>query len=53
MFYHEKDAQNVVTREKFFINAQNVISSEILHNGMKSLCEVQNSNNSEFGCYKI
>ena len=36
MFYHGKDAQN---------------ESETLHDGRKSLLEVQNSNNFEFGCF--
>ena len=39
--YNEKDAQTVVTRK----------SSETLHNDHEILIFVQNTNNSEFGCY--
>ena len=54
MFYHAKDAQNVITQVKLFIICSKCHnSSETLHNGMKSLLEDQNSNNSEFGCYLI
>ena len=39
--FHEKNGQKGVTQVKLFIMAVN------------SLLEVQNTNNSEFGCYQI
>ena len=41
MVFHEKSGQNDVTQVKLVIMT------------VKSLLEVQNTNNSEFGCYKI
>ena len=51
-FCHEKDAQNVVTGWFFTKNGQNdVIQVKFFIMTVKSLLEVQNTNNSEFECY--
>ena len=52
MFSHEKDAQNVVTGWFFMKIVQNDVTQvKLFIMSMKSLFEVQNVNNSEFGCY--
>ena len=52
MFYHEKDAQNVVNGWFTTKYAQNDITQvKRFVMTVKSLLEVQNTNNSEFGCY--
>ena len=52
MFSHEKDAQNVVTGWFSVKKAQNDVTQvKLFIMTLKSLLEVQNSNNSELGCY--
>ena len=50
-FCHEKDAQNVVTGWFFTKNGQNDVTQvKLFIMNVKSLLEVHNTNNSEFGC---
>ena len=52
MFCHEKDAKNVVTGWFPRKYAQNDINKvKLFIKTVKSLLQVQNTNNSEFGCY--
>ena len=52
MFCHEKDAKNVVSGWFPRKNAKNDVTQvKLFIMTMKSLLEVQNTNNSEFGCY--
>ena len=51
-FCHEKDAQNVLTGWFFTKNGQNDVTQvKLFIMTVESLLEVQNTNNSEFGCY--
>ena len=51
-FCHEIDAQNVVTGWFFMKNCQNGVTQvKLFIMIVKFLLEVQNTNNSEFGCY--
>ena len=52
MFFHEKDAQNIVIGWFSTKNDQNdVTQAKLFIMTVKYLMKVQNTNNSEFGCY--
>ena len=48
MFYHEKDTKNVVTE---WLNHEKMVKMKLFIMTVKSLLDVQNTNNSQFGCY--